>query len=255
MLNCKTYSRYDKLKKGGRTILQISTTSKICGNPSWTASPLLSCKDTVLKKTASASKEIWINTHASSAVHTAAIPRCVLHNGKRMQTDADGEKTEKAKPAGYTGNVHARIHPPSKNIYRDARTEAGIAANVHTQDSDVQKVKKYIQTPEKPTIIHYAFQVPSKVASYHQISHTSRPKLLSILCLEHHARRPDRFWTGPPFSERLRFATQIQFRFFSCQKTADIVFMHYNNQQCRKQRKSRNKYPRIRLMQQKIYAI
>ena len=111
----------------------------------------------------------------------------------RMQTDADGEKTEKAKPAGYTGNVHARIHPPSKNIYRDARTEAGIAANVHTQDSDVQKVKKYIQTPEKPTIIHYAFQVPSKVASYHQISHTSRPKLLSILCSEHHARRPGRF--------------------------------------------------------------
>ena len=163
MLNCKIYFRYDKLKKGGRTILQISTTFKISGNPSWTASPVLSCKDTVLKKTASASKEIWINTHASSAVHTAAIPRCVLHNGKRMQTDADGEKTEKAKPAGYTGNVHARIHPPSKNIYRDARTEAGIAANVHTQDSDVQKVKKYIQTPEKPTIIHYAFQVPSCV--------------------------------------------------------------------------------------------
>lgn len=38
-----------------------------------------------------------------------------------------------------------------------------------------------------------AFQVPSKVASYHQISHTSRPKLLSILCSEHHARRPVRF--------------------------------------------------------------
>ena len=38
-----------------------------------------------------------------------------------------------------------------------------------------------------------AFQVPSKVASYHQISHTSRPKLLSILCSEHHARRPGRF--------------------------------------------------------------
>ena len=38
-----------------------------------------------------------------------------------------------------------------------------------------------------------AFQVPSKVASCHQISHTSRPKLLSILCSEHHARRPGRF--------------------------------------------------------------
>ena len=32
MLNCKTYSKYDKLKKGGRTILQISTTFKISGN-------------------------------------------------------------------------------------------------------------------------------------------------------------------------------------------------------------------------------